>query len=432
MEVLRLVTQRRALIGFTVTILLVSGALYRLHHWQAAAAGMSMSAQEMATTTQPPATSSTAPPGYAEIRVPGEVRQRIGVILGEVQEMPLTMAIRTVGIVRPDETKVDHIHLKTEGWVQKLFVNFTGQEVKVGEPLLSIYSQPFFAAEGEFLSALQSARLNGISDRQLVVQTARKRLELWDIPEEEIDALEKSGRPTPFLTLRSPISGTVLEKKTFEGQYVMPASDLFVVADLSTVWMQAKIYEYELPHVALGMPVKVFFPWLITHQLLGKIVFIDPVVDEVSRTVQVRVELPNRDGRLKPGMFGDILITHAMGDGLTVPASAVLRSGERDIVFRAVSDDRFVPVQVKIGAMRFGDRFQILAGLKAGDEVAISGNYLIDSESRLEAGGGMAGMPGMGSGTGSSKTPATKTNDMKEMPAKGGASEGTDHAKAGP
>ena len=149
------------------------------------------------------------------------------------------------------------------------------------------------------------------------------------------------------------------------------------------------------------------------RQFTGKVVFVDPVVDEMSRTVQVRVELPNPGGECRPGMFGDILITHAMGSGLTVPTSAVIRTGERDIVFRAVFADRFVPAQVKISPLQFGDRFEILEGLKAGDRVVTSANFLIDSESRLLAGGGsMAGMPGMDSG---GKAPATKQKDIKRM-----------------
>jgi Cu(I)/Ag(I) efflux system membrane fusion protein len=161
--------------------------------------------------------------------------------------------------------------------------------------------------------------------------------------------------------------------------------------------MQARVFQYELPHVAVGMPATVSLESLPAGALTGKIVFIDPVVDEMSRSAQVRVELPNATGALRPGMFGNVTIKHTMGTGLTVPASAVIRGGERDIAFRAVSADRFVPVEVKISPLGFGDRLQILAGLQAGDRVVTSANFLIDSESRLEAGAGsMAGMPGMG------------------------------------
>ncbi len=363
------------------------------------APGADMSGMDMSKPSAvPPASANPAPPGYTPVSVGEDVQQRIGVTVGKVEQTPLTMTLRAVGIVRPNETRVAHVHLKTEGWVDKLYVSFTGQKVSAGEPMLSIYSPTFFAAQREFLSALQVASTMGApaGDQKTVVDTARRRLELWDIPRDEIDQLEKTGQPGKSLILRSPISGTVLEKQVFAGQYVMQQNDLFVVADLSTVWMQAKIFQYELPHVAIGMPATVSFPASSKPTRTGKIVFIDPVVDETSRSVQVRIELPNPDGSLLPGMFGDVTISHAMGTGLTVPTSAVIRTGERDIVFRVVSEGRFAPVAVKIGATRFADRYQVLAGLAAGDEVVTSGNFLIDSESRLEAGGGsMADMPGM-------------------------------------
>lgn len=360
-----------------------------------------MPGMDMSKTSKPasPSTTPSAPPsGYADINVNQDVQQRIGVTVGKVEQTPLTMSIRAVGIVRPDETRVAHVHLKTEGWVETLFVAYNGQKVRAGEPMLSIYSPTFFAAQREFLSALRVAKsgLDSEGDQKTVVDTARRRLELWDIPKDEIGKLEQTGNAGKSLLLRSPISGTVLQKTAFAGQYVTMQNDLFVVADLSTVWMQAKIFQYELPHVAIGMPATVSFPSSSQRTLTGKVVFIDPVVDETTRSVQVRIELPNPDGTLLPGMFGDVIISHAMGSGLTIPASAVIRTGDRDIAYRVVSGGHFSPVVVKISPTRFADRFEVLAGLKAGDEVVTSGNFLIDSESRLEAGAGsMADMPGM-------------------------------------
>jgi Cu(I)/Ag(I) efflux system membrane fusion protein len=359
------------------------------------------SGRQMPGMSKPPAGAppSSGPPlssGYAEVQIAPEVQQRIGVTTGRVEKTQLVMNIRTVGIVRPNETKVAHIHLKTEGWVEKLFIAVTGQKVKAGDPMLSIYSPAFFAAQREFLAALQYNRTAPSEAQRTVVETTRQRLALWDVPKSTIDELERTGRPSKSLILRSPISGTILEKKAFEGQYVMPQAELYVVADLSTVWVQAKVFAYELPHVALGMPAKVTFPSLADRSFDGKVVFIEPVVEETARTVQVRVELNNADGTIKPGMFANVLVAHAMGSGLTVPTSAVIRTGERDIAYRAISADRFVPVQVKISPLQFEDVFQILDGLKAGDEVVTSANFLIDSESRLRAGGGgMADMPGM-------------------------------------
>ena len=416
----------RELVGSALATLLVLCAGYFMSARGSSAQNAAMPEMEKPKSTNNSPTTSSGPPGYVEVGITQEVQQRIGVTLGKATQTPLTMVIRTVGIVRPDETKLAHIHLKTEGWVEKLFVSFTGQQVKAGDPMLSIYSPAFFAAQRELLSALRSAKssIEGMADQQVVLEAARKRLELWDVPADAIKALETTGKASTSLILRSPISGTVLEKKAFQGQYTMTQNELYVVADLSTVWMQGKVFEYELPHVEIGMPVTIMLPSLPTQQFTGKIVFIDPVVDEMTRSVQVRVELPNPDGRLKPGMFGHILISHAMGSGLTVPASAVIRTGERNIAFRAVSADRFLPVEVKISPLRFEDRFQVLEGLKAGDEVVTSANFLIDSESQLQAGGGsMAGMPGMDAGNkGGEKKPAAKPEDiakpqdMKGMP----------------
>jgi len=393
------------LLGVVVSVAVIAG-VSRYGYGKARPASAAqmpadMPGMDMSTTSRPASplpVPSALPSGYASINVSQDVQQRIGVTVGKVQQTPLTMTIRAVGIVRPDETRVAHVHLKTEGWVEKLFISYNGQKVRAGEPMLSIYSPTFFAAQREFLSALRVAKsgLDSEADQQTVVDTARRRLELWDIPKDEISKLEETGNPGNSLLLRSPISGTVLQKSAFAGQYVTLQDDLFVVADLSTVWMQAKIFQYELAHVAVGMPATVSFPASSQRTLIGKVVFIDPVVDEMSRSVQVRIELPNPSGALLPGMFGDVVISHAMGSGLTIPASAVIRTGERDIVFRVESDGRFAPVEVKISPTQFADRFELLQGLNAGDEVVTSGNFLIDSESRLEAGAGsMADMPGM-------------------------------------
>jgi Cu(I)/Ag(I) efflux system membrane fusion protein len=347
-------------------------------------------------------------------------------MLGKVEQTPLEMSVRTVGIVRPNESKLAHIHLKAEGWVRELFVSFTGQKVQGGDPLLSIYSPTFLSTQRDYLSARAFAKASPSADPSLA-EAARGRLELFDVPRDEIEALERTGKVATVLTLRSPISGTVLEKKAFAGQYVMPQDELYTVADLSTVWVQAKVYEYELPHIHVGMPVTLTLSAYPKQEFKGKIVFIDPTVEEPARTVQVRIELPNETGQFKPGMFVHATMRHAMGEGLTVPVSAVIRTGERDLVYRAEGDGRYVPAEVKIGAVRFEDRFQVLDGLKAGETVVTSANFLIDSESRLKGGGGnmagMAGMEGMDMGAaspGASRTSpqpaAPKSNPHESMP----------------
>jgi Cu(I)/Ag(I) efflux system membrane fusion protein len=357
--------------------------------------------------------------GYAEVTVPSNVQGRIGVTVGEVEQAPLTMSIRTVGIVQENETRVQHVHLKTEGWIEKLYVNYTGQKVAKGDPLLSIYSPDFLSAQAEYLVARQSPNRGPVAGLPSLVDSARVKMQLWDVPDDEIQELERTGVPQKDLVMRSKIDGTVTMKNAFEGQRVMPEQDLFIVADLSTVWIQSKVYEYDLPHVELGQPAAIHVPAMPEQEFTGKVDFIGPVLDETTRTAPVRVELPNPDGAFKPGMFVDVEIQHRMGEGLLIPDSAVIRTGKQDISFRVEPDNRFVPVEVKLGTVKFGDRFQVLNGLAAGDKVVTSANFLIDSESRLRGGGGggMAGMPGMDMGE-----PAGKSN-------KDGAVKGMDDSK---
>jgi len=360
-------------------------------------------------------------PGYTPVSISPEMQQTIGVTIGTVEKGPLKMSVRTVGIVRANETLVRHVNLKTSGWVEKLFINFTGQAVEQGTPLLSIYSPDFLTTQQDFLISRRAERQPGLpaSQQQILTDSALRRLELYDVPADEIEALAKTGTPQKSLTLRSPIAGVVLEKHAFEGMHVTPEQDLYVVGDLSSVWVQAKVYEYELPHVELGLPVKVTLPSKPETEFTGKVDFIEPTVEEPSRTVQVRVQLDNPQSLLKLGMFTDIEIMHTMGVGLLIPTSGVIRTGERDIVFRVESGaseaDRFVPVQVKLDTMKFGNQFHVLEGLEAGQRVVTSANFLIDSESRLRAGGGgMAGMPGMEMGMPGMEMGETKGMKSKE------------------
>jgi Cu(I)/Ag(I) efflux system membrane fusion protein len=393
---------------------------------------MNMPGMNMGSMDAGQSSASSGVPGHAEVMISPELQQRIGITIGRVQKAPLRMSVRTVGIVRPDETKVARVHIKTEGWVEKLFVNYTGQKLRKGDSLLGIYSPDFVSTQRDYLNARQGGR-------ESLAEDALARLEFWDVPAEALEELRRTGKAQRILTLQSPLSGTVLEKNVLEKEYVNQQKELYVLADLSTVWVQAKVYEYELPHVEIGQPATVTLPALPEQKFAGKVVFVQPTVEEQTRTVQVRVELPNKDGLLKPGTFANIEIQHTMGEGLLVPTSAVIRAGERDIAFRAEAmnhekmsqaqmDDasmkgmenqhtRFVPVEVKISAFTFGDRFHILEGLKAGDRVVTSANFLIDSESRLRSGGGgMAGMPGM-------------DMSMPGMDQQKGGAEGHDHSK---
>lgn len=363
-----------------------------------------MSDSEMAA--MPGEDGAKAVPGYVPITVSRELQQQIGVRFEVVKLAPLEMSVSAVGIVRPDETKVADVYVKTEGWVNEVFVDFMGKQIDEGTPLLSVYSPAFVTAQQEYLVAQRnrsSEREAGI-DSSLTESTLQK-LELLDIPDEEIKALQERGSTTKYLTLRSPVTGTVLMKNVYAGEKIMPSSKLYQIADLSSVWVQAKVYEYQLTHIELGQPAFVQLSAFPGQRLEGKVVFIQPMLDEKTRTTDVRIELPNPNDELKIGMFADVEIMHMMGDGLLTPVSSVIRTGEREVVFRVGKDNQFTPVEVTISPIKFGDNFHVLTGLSAGDKVVSSANFMIDSESRLRAGGGasMPGMEGMDMGEETSK-----------------------------
>ena len=328
-------------------------------------------------------------PGYSIVSVAPERQQLIGVRIGRVERDHLVMSIRAVGIIEPDQTRLVRIQTRMKGWVTKVFVNFVGQKIQKGDPLLEIYSPELFSAQEEYLISLSRS---GATDSLKLRESVRRRLELLGVPADEISELEKTGKGRDALMLRSPISGTVLERDLIQGSYIEPNVVLYRIADLSVVWLQAKVYENELPHIEVGQPVRVRLQSRPDSELEGRIKFVEPFVQEKTRTINVRVEIPNDDGTLKPGMYADLQLSHQMGEGLLVPTSAIVRTGERAVAFRVLADDRFEPVEVTLGG-RFGDRFEILEGLEEGDQVVISAGFLIDSESRLKAtaAGGQAG-----------------------------------------
>jgi Cu(I)/Ag(I) efflux system membrane fusion protein len=316
-------------------------------------------------------------PGRAIVSITPERRQLIGVRTGKVVHGPLVMSVRAVGIIEPDQALLYRSQTRVSGWITKVYVYYVGQTVKKGDPLLEIYSPDLLATQEEYLIALESGNKG-------LVKSALRRLELWDVPADELKQLEKTKKPRDTLLLRSPINGQVLQRKALEGTRVEPQTELYRITDLSVVWLQAKIYEYELPHIEVGQRVRVSLLSRSAKPLEGKVAFIEPVVQEITRTVNVRVELKNPKGELRPGMYADMSFTHDMGEGLLVPESAVLRTGERNLAFRVLGEGTFEPVEVKIGG-RFGEQFEVLSGLSAGHEVATSAVFLIDSESRLKS-----------------------------------------------
>jgi multidrug efflux pump subunit AcrA (membrane-fusion protein) len=334
--------------------------------------------------------------GYSAIQLPPERQQAIGVQIGKAQLRDLTRTIRTVGRVTFDETLQAQIHTKFEGYVERLFVDYTGKAVRKGEPLLSIYSPELLATQEEFLIALRARQRLAASQNPDVAsggmdlyESARQRLLLWDISPGEIAELEKTGKPKKALTLYSPVDGFVLTKNAVAGARVMPADVLFEIAGLRRVWVLADVYESEASFVALGQTARMSLSYLPGRTWTGRVSFIAPVLDEKTRTVRVRLAFDNPDGVLKPEMFADVTLEKPLGRVLAVPDGAVLTTGTRALVFVARGGGKFEPRVVTPGAKADG-YYEIRGGIQTGEDVVTQANFLIDSESRLKS--ALAGM----------------------------------------
>ncbi len=319
-----------------------------------------------------------APPGT--VTLDNRRRQLIGVKTSEVQAEVMTRTIRAEGRVVYDETRLADVSLKFDAWIGELHANYVGARVEKGAPMFTVYGPALLAAQQEYLDLKRRESL----PRTLRV-AARKRLELWDMTTEEIAALEKRGRPFEHVTMHSPISGTVVTKNVVEGTAHKAGMTLLRIADLSQVWVEADIYEGELPLVTKGMPVTVTLPYLPGEQFDGRVDYIYPYLDSVSQTGRVRLTLDNPSGDLKPNMYADVKLKVDLGRRVTVPEEAVIIAGELRVVFEDLGDGRLAPRKVRTG-QRAGGYIEILDGIEAGDRVVTSGNFLIASESRLKGG----------------------------------------------
>jgi Cu(I)/Ag(I) efflux system membrane fusion protein len=300
-----------------------------------------------------------------------------------------------VGRIDYDEKRLVTISPKIGGWIEKLFVDFTGKYVKRGEQLLTIYSPELVSAQEEYLIALRTAKALG--GRDTLLESARRRLKLWDISDDQINALEERGQVSKTLTLHSPFSGFVLERMAYQGMNFMPGMALYKLADLSVVWLYADIYEYELPLIRLGQEATIELSYYPGEAFRGKAIYIYPYLDPAARTAKLRFEFANPHGKLKPEMYANVLIKIPLGSKLAVPEGAIINTGERQVAILDRGSGYFEPREVKLG-MKVDNDYVVLAGLKEGDRVVTSANFLIDSESKFkEAVGGMAGMHDHGS-----------------------------------
>jgi len=355
------------------------------------------------------------------VNVSPEKQQLVGIRTAVAELRPLTKKIRTVGIVTYDETKVAQVYTKVDGWIEKLFVNYTGKLVEKGQPLFTYYSPELVSTQEEYLLAVHAKKTLGSSSLQEIrsgsaslLEAARRRLSLWDISEEQIEELQRRGEPTRTLTLFSPLTGFVIKKDAFQGMKVMPDKELYTIADLSTVWVNADIYEFELPNVRVGQTAAITLSYFPGQAFNGKVSWISPVLEEKTRTTKVRLEFKNPDFKLKPEMYTNVEIGVDAGRKLAIPDEAVLDSGLRKVVFLDKGEGRFQPAEVKLGG-KFDGYYEVLSGLSPGERILSSAGFLLDSESRLtEAMGAMAGMPGMEKGEGATKMAAAETAREKK------------------
>jgi hypothetical protein len=331
----------------------------------------------------------TGVPGLGAVMMTDQGIQLSGVQVAVAVQENIQRVLRTVGLVVPDETRIHRVQTRVGGWVESLFINYTGQLVQKGDPIFSLYSpelsssQEEFVKAGNLLSRLSSDPAGRESARELK-RSARRRLELFDVPTAFIDTLERTGKPQRTVTLLSSADGFVTAKDIFPGQEVKAGMEIYTVTDLSVVWVDADVYEYEIQDVHVGQEGVLTTTFDPSLQLVGNIAYIYPTVNRESRTLKLRFNFDNRDLRLKPGMFVDINLKVDHGESIVIPDSAVMDSGTRQVVFVDMGGGRFEPRLVKTGARSDG-KTPVLSGVKAQERVVVRANFLLDSESRLSA-----------------------------------------------
>ena len=300
---------------------------------------------------------------------------RLGVSFARAAVRPIDAGARLVGTLAYAEPRRQYVNARVMGWVDRLYADYTGKRISKGEPLLALYSPDLVSAQEEYLSARR------LGDSTLT-NAAKRRLRLWDIPDDQIELLARTGEAQRTLLLRSPMSGEVAEKMVTQGQAVQPGENLFLIADRSILWVDVSVFESDARMLRVGSRIQVLVDGRPGAGIEGKVAFIHPEVDPKTRTLTARVEVPNRDGRLRPGMFVTARLASAGTPRLSVPLQAVLPTGTRDIVFVNRGDGTFIPREVRVG-VRSDSLVEVVEGLKSGDEVVASATYLLDSESNL-------------------------------------------------
>lgn len=367
-------------IGFFVVQHLRHGWPFSLHH------GIGV--------TAPPARVAAhgdggVPPAHprAEVELDQAQTNSIGVRIEKVRREAISQPIRAVATVVPDESRVSHVHARVAGWIERLYVNTTGERVRAGQPLAGIFSQELLSTQNEYLAARRAA---ATSPRSAVVEGARSRLKVLGMTDGEIRAIEEAGEARRLVTVAAPRAGVVLHRGISVGTAVDPSTEIVTVADLSRIWVLAELSEGDIPSVQVGTPATLEFPASGREPFEGRVEFLYPTLSERTRTLRVRFEVANPGGTLRPGIYGTAAFRVSPRSALTVPRDAIVDTGSAQHVFVVASETRFVPRPVKLGT-RFDDRIEVREGLDEGESIVASGVFLIDSESRLRASGGGTG-----------------------------------------
>ncbi len=322
--------------------------------------------------------------------------QLIGVKYATAQIMPFHKTIRAAGRVDYNETQISVVNLKYQGWIKNLYADYTGQLIKKGQALFDIYNPDLLTAQYEYLGALENMESLELADQESpeikpaklkevkeILASVRQRLLLWDFTDEQITQIEKVRKPTTLVTVYSPIDGFVINKMALAGMYVEPGMELYKIANLSTVWVYADIYEYEVPYVSVGQDAEITLRNSPEEIFKGKITYIFPYLNAETRTSRVRIQLTNRNGKIKPEMYANVKIESHLGEKLGVSEDAVINTGERQIVFVDKGEGLLEARLVQIGVAAAGF-VEIKDGLKLGDKIISQANFLIDAESKIQ------------------------------------------------
>lgn len=328
--------------------------------------------------------------GYSDISISSEKSKLLGITFETVMPREIVKDIVASATIVPNEQALYKVTVKIEGWVEKLYANQTGQFIKKGSPLLSIYSPDIYAATMEYISILHSQSQlpnNGnIADvLNNLKKAVRDRLKLYDLTDSQIEEIEKTKQAQRLIQLFAPYSGYVIDKNVYEGQKIMPNDQLLTIADLSTVWAEAEVYQPDLLYLKAGMRATCKIPYLEGKEFKGKVDFIFPFVNQQTRTVKVRVVLKNDSLILKPGMFGETILSYTLGKKISISEQALFKSGEKNYVFIKTGEGHLTPRGVIVGLLGSNGYYHVIQGVKVGDVIVSPANFLIDSESQINA-----------------------------------------------